>query len=432
MKYHLFYILYLLFVSGCVKKQTSSLAQEKQSVPVLKTVPQKLTLGDVVLVPGPLRQTSATPSGNMLQLIFGLRDAVQNKAHVIQPLAQGSLFLIEKIPTSIIITGSYSTMHSDQEEKYTLKAQQEGSSSVFTLTHTLIDEESLPHTTISLKPQDLTSEFSSETLEGIKDACESTYASNETTLVVDFNGKKSSLCTRGASSHIFLHLKKNEILADVVAFSISPEEFLMTLVGVSATKKLSEEPPMKKILHVLMPKDFQELEFQGTYTALLKKGYTVDVAGLTSGDCIGSEGMRVTPDKILFNITSENLATYDALVITGGFGSTTFLWGNKDLHEVVRYFHAAKKLIAAICYASIVPVEAGLLTEKEATVYPTDVAKEILKKHGVIFKDVPCVVLKTENIITGQGPAAVQDFASAVIENLTTSSSVTLESSLHG
>jgi protease I len=174
----------------------------------------------------------------------------------------------------------------------------------------------------------------------------------------------------------------------------------------------------KRVLFVVMPQQFQDHEFNIPYTMLTKKGYIVDIAGLTEGDAISTSGLKVTPSCILDKLTSKQFDDYAAMIIPGGPGSTKYLWNNVKLQESVRYFHAHKKIVACICYASIVPVQAGILIGKKATVYPTDEAKAILKKNGVEFIDQGIVTEENEKIITAQGPTFAKIFGQAIIDML--------------
>lgn len=175
---------------------------------------------------------------------------------------------------------------------------------------------------------------------------------------------------------------------------------------------------MKKVLFILMPKDYQEREFNKPYQQLTAAGHTVDVAGLQPGNAIGHQGATFTPNKLLIEMTEQDFASYDALVITGGPGSTTYLWNNELIKKTIRFFHDHGKLVATICYACIAAVQAGILKNKCATVYPTDEAKAILVQHQVTFVQDGCVVLEQEKIITGQGPQFANDFAQAIIKIL--------------
>jgi protease I len=167
-----------------------------------------------------------------------------------------------------------------------------------------------------------------------------------------------------------------------------------------------------------MPQGFQDHEFNVPYKALCDKGYTVDVAGLQPGQASGKLGATFTPNKQLCEMSNIDFDTYDALVIPGGPGSTKYLWNNKDIQKVAHYFYSKKKVVATICYACAVPAQAGLLTGKKATIYPTDEAKKLFSDNGVIFVDHGCEILHDEKVITAQGPQFVRAFAQAIISLL--------------
>jgi putative intracellular protease/amidase len=172
----------------------------------------------------------------------------------------------------------------------------------------------------------------------------------------------------------------------------------------------------KKVLFILMPEQFQDFEFNVPYQTLVKKGYTVDVAGLREGEAVGNMGLTHTPNLQLAHLKPADFDTYDILVIPGGPGSTTYLWGNKTVLDTARYFHTNKKWVAAICYGAMVPAEAGIT--KQATVYPSDEAKEKFKAYGVTFVDQGVFVDDAHHIITSQGPTYARDFTKAIINAL--------------
>lgn len=174
-----------------------------------------------------------------------------------------------------------------------------------------------------------------------------------------------------------------------------------------------------KILFVLMPEQFQDYEFEVPYTMLIKANHTIDVAGFKPGIAIGSFGLKFTPNLQLMQLSSHDFLVYDALIIPGGAASTKYLWHNQELQKIVQFFHANKKLVATICYACIVPVQAGILTNKQATVYPTDEAKAVFKQHKVEFVNKGTVVLTEEKIITAQGPTFAHDFGNVIATALT-------------
>lgn len=179
---------------------------------------------------------------------------------------------------------------------------------------------------------------------------------------------------------------------------------------------------VKRVLFVLMPNDYQDVEFLEPYEIIKNSGHHATVASLESGICVGTQGHKQVPDIELSDLSTQEFDAFDALVIPGGKGSSEYLWDNEHLQDVVRYFHDNKKIVAAICYAVIVPVQSGLLQGKHATVYPTQEAKSILADYGVFFVDEECVVLSEEKIITAQGPKFAQTFGNAIVNLLQTGS----------
>ena len=167
-----------------------------------------------------------------------------------------------------------------------------------------------------------------------------------------------------------------------------------------------------------MPKDFQDYEFDIPYKTLVEHGFIVDVAGLTPGNAVGAYGFKFTPNLELSGMKESDFDDYAAMVIPGGPGSSTYLWNNEALQNAVWYFNDKKKIVAAICHATAVLAQAGLLTGKQATVYPDTQAKAIFAQHEVTFVDQGCVTLKEEKIITAQSPKFIKEFCNAIISLL--------------
>ncbi|MFH1461750.1 MAG: DJ-1/PfpI family protein [bacterium] len=170
----------------------------------------------------------------------------------------------------------------------------------------------------------------------------------------------------------------------------------------------------KKILFILMPKDFRDEEFYEPYNLLKDKGFDIDVANIKTGTAIGANGYKFEPNLSLNQMKPRDFDQYDAVVIPGGPGSVEYLWNNNEIQSIIKNFHQNKKVVAAICYAVIAVVQSGILAGKNATVYPTKEAKEILQKNNVNFLHDGTVCLDEEKIITSQGPAFANDFGEQI------------------
>lgn len=175
---------------------------------------------------------------------------------------------------------------------------------------------------------------------------------------------------------------------------------------------------MKKVLFVLMPRGFQEAEFQVPFATLQANGYTIDIAGLKDGDAVGHKGMIVKPSHILSEMNQQDFNGYEAIIIPGGPGSVEYVWNNTLLQAVVAQFHHNKKIVATICNACIVPVQADILKGSVATVYPSHQAQSIFTKHGVELSPQGCISDPKKRIITAQSPQYAQAFAEALLAML--------------
>lgn len=175
---------------------------------------------------------------------------------------------------------------------------------------------------------------------------------------------------------------------------------------------------MANILFILMPQ-YRDEEFTAPYNMLLEAGHKIDVAGLTDENpIVGAKGHEQAPDLFFKNLSNTDYAKYDALVIPGGPGSTRYLWDNESIQDAIKLFHEEHKVIGTICYAVIAAVQAGILLNRHATVYPTDEAKAILEEYGVRFSKDGCVALSDHKIITAQGPTFAEDFGQALVTML--------------
>jgi protease I len=175
----------------------------------------------------------------------------------------------------------------------------------------------------------------------------------------------------------------------------------------------------RKVVFLVMPREFRDEEFFVPYEMLKKAGFSVSVASTHVGEIISAGGKNAESDMTIDELLEDDrVDQYDAIIVPGGPGSTKYLWGNEDVQNVIRKFHEKGKIVATICYASIVPAEAGLLKNLNATVFPTDEAKKIFEESGVKFSSDGVVTLEEERIITAQGPTFAEEFANAIIEML--------------
>ena len=88
-------------------------------------------------------------------------------------------------------------------------------------------------------------------------------------------------------------------------------------------------------------------------------------------------------------------------------------------HRIAREATEKNRLLAAICIAPAILAKAGVLNQKEATVWSSVLDKsavKILKENGAIYKDQP--VVQDGKIITANGPDAAKEFGQKSVETL--------------
>jgi len=169
-----------------------------------------------------------------------------------------------------------------------------------------------------------------------------------------------------------------------------------------------------KILIAIAPEKFRDEELAEPVIALQKAGITFDIASTRKGICTGMLGARATA-----TLTFEEIdpGQYEGLVIVGGSGAQTHLWGDEMLIHLAKFFQKSGKILAAICLAPVVLARAGALKGKKATYFENIASDFEMKKGDAIILKTP--VVTDGRIITANGPLAAKEFAETVVKNLT-------------
>ncbi|RLG14452.1 MAG: hypothetical protein DRN66_02055 [Candidatus Nanohalarchaeota archaeon] len=166
------------------------------------------------------------------------------------------------------------------------------------------------------------------------------------------------------------------------------------------------------ILMVIAPSDFRDEELFETKKIFEQNGYETEVASLATGTIKGMLGGKVEVKK---SITEADLGQYVAVVFVGGIGVDKYkLYEDENYINLAKVAHAFNKTIGAICLGPKILAGADLLTSKRATVYQT--GRDYLSSKGAIYVKKDVVV--DRNIITGNGPSAIEEFAAAVLTNI--------------
>ena len=137
-------------------------------------------------------------------------------------------------------------------------------------------------------------------------------------------------------------------------------------------------------------------------------------------------GGTLKAEKLVTENNIEEIFSYDALVIPGGFGGANFFKDkeNEIFKKLVKYFSKNNKIIVAICTAVINLVETEEIKNKKVTSYLLDNKRYFnqLKKFDVIAEEEEIVV--DENLFTCSGPANALDLSLLILEKMTSKENV--------
>ncbi|SHF78246.1 protease I [Litoreibacter ascidiaceicola] len=169
-----------------------------------------------------------------------------------------------------------------------------------------------------------------------------------------------------------------------------------------------------KIL-ILSTHGFEQSELEFPRDQLRAKGGTVHVA-TPDGEAIkgwdgGDWGREAEAVLALSEVKIED---YDCLVLPGGQINPDLLRANKDAVNLVRGFVEHGKIVAAICHAPWLLIEAGVVKGREMTSYHS--IRTDLKNAGadVVDKDVAV----SNGIITSRSPEDLKAFVSKIVEEM--------------
>lgn len=180
-------------------------------------------------------------------------------------------------------------------------------------------------------------------------------------------------------------------------------------IGTVEAPKAKEQSKImqnKRILFVAVP-DFRDGELVTPKNIFAQQGAEMHYASLKRGDFVGNEGTTVTAEYSLDEVDPKD---FDAVIFIGGPGMTKEL-ENKDLQALAKKSMEADNLTAAICIAPAMLGNAGLLSGKKATVFPT--GRGYLIEGGAEYTARP--VERDGKLITADGPESAAAFANEII-----------------
>lgn len=169
---------------------------------------------------------------------------------------------------------------------------------------------------------------------------------------------------------------------------------------------------MAKVLMVVAQNGFRDEELLVPKEMLEKAGHDVKVASITRAKALGTKGAVVQPDMAAYE---ANPGFFDCIVIVGGPGSPS-LAESRDVRSLVERANGMEKVVAAICLGPLTLARAGVLSGRNATVFPDRPAITTLRNSGAIYWTKP--VVRDGNIVTADGPQNAGAFGDMLLEAL--------------
>ncbi|MDD5021152.1 MAG: DJ-1/PfpI family protein [Endomicrobiaceae bacterium] len=167
---------------------------------------------------------------------------------------------------------------------------------------------------------------------------------------------------------------------------------------------------MKKIVFVVAPQNFRDEEYIEPKEILETAGFQVITASTVVGEIYGKIKIRATSDILVKDINPND---YDAIFFIGGPGASIY-FNDGFVHNLVKLFLNANKIVSAICIAPTILANAGILKGKNATVF-RDGADNLIKGGANYTAN---SVEIDGNILTGDGPQSAKEFGETLVKLL--------------
>ncbi|WP_174286133.1 type 1 glutamine amidotransferase domain-containing protein [Sphingomonas bacterium] len=172
-------------------------------------------------------------------------------------------------------------------------------------------------------------------------------------------------------------------------------------------------PDLSKARILMLATDgFENDELFKPRQALIDAGATVTLASPKTdpiqGEKAGEKADTITPDMTLDEVDTDD---YDAIVLPGGVGNPDKLRMEERAIEIIQDFAEDEKIIAAICHAPWLLIEADVVDGRRMTSWPS--IRTDLENAGADVVDEAVVV--DANFITSRKPDDIPAFNDAII-----------------
>lgn len=169
-----------------------------------------------------------------------------------------------------------------------------------------------------------------------------------------------------------------------------------------------------KIL-IMATNGFEQSELMVPLQKLREVGAQVHVASPEAGEIKGWDqkdwGGSVPVDLTLDQVRAED---YDAIVLPGGQINPDLLRVQPKAISLIQNFYSQGKVVAAVCHAPWLLIEAGIAKGRRMTSYES--IKTDVKNAGAEWLDQ--AVVSDKGLVTSRKPADLDAFVAKIIEEI--------------
>jgi protease I len=170
-----------------------------------------------------------------------------------------------------------------------------------------------------------------------------------------------------------------------------------------------------KAIAILATNGFEQSELEVPLHRLREAGAEVHVISLEDGEIKGWDekdwGRSVPVDKTLDGVSAD---AYDAIVLPGGQINPDLLRVEPKAIEFIKTFWQQKKVVAAICHAPWLLVEAGIVKGRKVTSFKS-IKTDVINAGGQ-WED--SAVVTDQGLITSRNPGDLEAFCEKIAEEI--------------
>ena len=173
----------------------------------------------------------------------------------------------------------------------------------------------------------------------------------------------------------------------------------------------------KTIAFLVAPEGIEQIELTQPWEAVTAAGGTAKLISTEAGEVQAYNHLdKADTFPVDATVDAVDAGHYDGLVLPGGVANPDQLRMNGDAVAFTRSFFEANKPVAAICHGPWTLIEAGVVTGRTLTSWPS--LQTDIRNAGGQWVDEEVVV--DGNLITSRNPDDLKAFCSAAVEAFAT------------